>query len=55
MSPRMQIVWSVLEAAKDCGDEFVIAACRRCITADLIGWRKHGNKADLRIVYAFAE
>lgn len=54
MSLRMQIVWQVLEAAKDAGDQAVIAACRRIITADRIGWRKHGNPADLRFVLAFA-
>jgi len=54
MTPRMQITWNVLEAAKDAGDEIVIAACRRIITADRIGWRKHGNAADLRLVMAFA-
>lgn len=55
MSIRMQIVREVLEAAKDAGDDFVIAACRRIINADRIGWRKHGNPADLRIVMAFVE
>lgn len=54
-SPRMQITWEVLEAAKDAGDQMLIAACRRIIIADRIGWRKHGNPADLRMVYAFAE
>lgn len=53
-TPRMQIVWQVLEAAKDAGDAMVVAACRRMITADTIGWRKHGSAADLRIVYSFA-
>lgn len=53
-SPRMQITWEVLEAAKDAGDEMVVAACRRIITADRIGWRRHGNPADLRLVLAFA-
>jgi hypothetical protein len=52
--PRMQITWAVLEAAKDTGDEMVIAACRRIITADRIGWRKQGNPADLKLVYSFA-
>jgi len=55
MNPRMHITWKVLEAAKDNADEFVIAACRRIIVADRIGWRKHGNPVDLRIVLAFAE
>ena len=54
MTPRMQIVWNVLEAAKDASDEFVIAACRRVINADRIGWRKHGCANDLRIVMTFA-
>jgi hypothetical protein len=51
----MRIAWAVLEAAKDAGDEMVIAACRRVIAADRIGWRKHGNPADLlELVYSFA-
>lgn len=53
--PRMQIVWQVLEAAKDAGDDLVIAACRRLINADHIGWRKHANPADYRLVLTFAE
>ena len=52
--PRMRITWAVLEAAKDAGDAMVIAACRRIIAADRIGWRKHGNPADLKLVYNFA-
>ena len=53
MTPRMQITWDVLERAKDCGDETVIAACRRIIVADRIGWRKHGSQHDLNLVFAF--
>jgi hypothetical protein len=53
MPPRMRITWLVLEAAQDVGDEMVIAACRRIIAADRIGWRKHGDAADLRLVYSF--
>lgn len=53
MSPRMMITWSALEAAKDAGDQVVVAACRRIITADRIGWRKHGNKADFQLVLSF--
>lgn len=52
-TPRMSITWEVLEAAKDAGDGTVIAACRRIITADRIGWRKHGNPADYRLVLEF--
>lgn len=52
---RMAITWEVLEAAKDAGDKMVIAACRRIITANTIGWRKHGNPADLKLVLAFYE
>jgi hypothetical protein len=54
MPPRMRITWQVLEAAKDAGDEVVIAACRRIIAAERIGWRKHGDPADLELVYSFA-
>lgn len=54
-TPRMNITWTVLEAAKDAGDAMVVAACRRIITADRIGWRKHGNPADLKLVLAFTE
>ena len=55
MAPRMQIVWEVLEAAKDAGDATVIAACRRLIVADRLGWRKHAREDDRRLVWAFAE
>ena len=55
MAPRMQIVWEVLPAAKDADDVAVIGACRRLINADRIGWRKHANAADYRLVLAFAE
>jgi hypothetical protein len=53
MTPRMSITWQVLEAAKDAGDEFVIAACRRIICADRIGWRTHGRREDFRLICEF--
>lgn len=53
MTPRMQIVWDVLESAKDCQDEIVIAACRRVIVADRIG-RTAQCRDDLRLINAFA-
>ena len=31
----------------------LIAACRRFIAADRVGWRKHGDPADLELVYSF--
>src|SRR5262249_176324 len=52
--PRIRITWAVLEAAKDPGDEMAIPACRRIIADDRLGWRKHGNPADLRLVYSLA-
>jgi hypothetical protein len=55
MNPMMQIVWEVLEAAKDANDTSVIEACRRIITAHRIGWRKHGDPADFALVLAFYE
>ena len=52
MSPPMQIVWEVLEAAKNARDDLVIAAARHLIDADRIGWRKHADRA---VVLPFAE
>jgi hypothetical protein len=53
--PRMTIVWEALEAAKDKADDRVIAACRRLIDANRLGWRKHHRSEDWRLVLAFAE
>lgn len=51
MSLRMQVVWDVLNAAKDCNDVLVINACRRLINANTIGkWSIN----DWRIVKDFA-
>lgn len=50
----MQVVWDVLEAAKDHDDPTVIAACRRLIVASRLGWRKYADPADVRLVLAFA-
>lgn len=55
MSPKMHMVWSVLDAAKDNGDELVIAACRRLIVANRLGWKKHAIASDVAIVRSFAE
>ena len=55
MNPKMQIIWQVLEAAKDAGDEMVIAACRRLIIANRLGWKKHHAPADYALVRGFAE
>jgi|GEM_PF-5032723 len=53
-TPRMRIVHDVLEAAKDAGDEMVIAACRRLMRADTLGWKKHAVQADKALVFSFA-
>jgi len=50
----MQIIWDVLESVKNNGDTTVIAACRRLINADRLGWRKHADPADYCLVLAFA-
>jgi hypothetical protein len=50
MSPRMQIVWDVLEHAQAHHDHIVIAACRRAIIANRAGQR---SPVDLRLIYAF--
>ena len=54
MTPKMHITWEVLEVAKDAGDSSVVAACRRLITANRLGMRKHGDAADWSLVLAFA-
>jgi hypothetical protein len=41
MTPRMAIVWDILERAVDNNDVVVIAACRRLILANRLGWRRH--------------
>jgi hypothetical protein len=51
----MQNRVEVLEAAKNAGDDLLIAAARRLIDADRIGWRKHADPADYRLVLSFAE
>ena len=53
MTPRMQIVWTVLEAAKDVGDELVISACRRLIIANRLGWKKYHRSDDWQLVLMF--
>ncbi|MGE0256868.1 MAG: hypothetical protein AB7N54_19520 [Alphaproteobacteria bacterium] len=53
--PRMTMVWQVLEAAKDAGDEKVIAACRRLITANRLGWMKHARAEDIALVRDIAD
>jgi hypothetical protein len=54
-TPKMQIVWDALEAAKDSSDEIAIAACRRLIVADRLGWRKHAKRGDIELVFALAD
>ena len=55
MTPMMQIVWDVLEKAKDNNDVMVIAACRRLIVANRIRrLNTDQDKADKNIVLAFA-
>lgn len=54
MSPRMQIVWEVLEMAKDNQDAMVIAACRRAIVANRLGRTKTDeNRADIALICQF--
>lgn len=50
MNPRRQIILTVLEAAKDAGDEMMTAACRRLIVAERGGFRRNANPADWRMV-----
>lgn len=52
-TPKMSIVWTVLEAAKDANDAVVIAACRRLIEANRLGWKKYAKVADYNMVVEF--
>jgi hypothetical protein len=51
---RMQMVWDVLETAKDNDDQIMIAACRRLVVADRLGWKKHAELGDIELVMSFA-
>jgi hypothetical protein len=52
LTPKMQIVWEVLDAAKanGNGDAFFVATCRRLIVADRLGWKKHHASLDWKLV-----
>jgi hypothetical protein len=50
----MHLIREVLEGAKDAGDAMVLAA-RRLVRANLLGWRKHVQPADYKLVKSFAE
>jgi hypothetical protein len=52
---RMHLIWEVLEGAKDAGDAEVLAAARRLVRANMLGWRKHAQPADYELVKSFAE
>jgi hypothetical protein len=51
----MHLIREVLEGAKDAGDVEVLAAARRLIRANMLGWRKHAQPADYELVKSFAE
>jgi hypothetical protein len=51
----MHLIWQVLEGAKDAGDTEVLAAARRLVRADMLGWRKHAQPADYEPVKSLAE
>lgn len=53
MTIKMERILEVLEAAKDAGDECLIAACRRLMLANIKGWKKHHNPADYLMVLDF--
>ena len=53
--PLYHITLDVLEAAKDAGDEMVIAAARRLIVAFRLGFKRHADRADVALVRDFAD
>lgn len=52
-TPRMKIVWRVLERAIDAEDWDVIESCRRLVVANRLGWRRYTNASDWNLVMAF--
>jgi hypothetical protein len=48
--PRLDIVRVMLESALDTGAQEYVAACRRLLWADLIGWRRHAEREGWKIV-----
>jgi hypothetical protein len=55
MTPKMQIVWMVLEAAKANNDPTVAWYCRKCIEANRLGWRKYEGAKYYAVVREFYE
>lgn len=52
---HMAMVWQVLEGAKDAGDDMAVAACRRLIAANRLGWKKHARPEDVAVVRDIAD
>jgi hypothetical protein len=50
LPPRLDIIRAVLGSALDAGAQEYVAACRRLLHADLIGWRRHADREDWKIV-----
>ena len=44
--PRLDIIPAVLESAFNAGAQVYVAACRRLLRADLIGWRRDADRED---------
>ena len=53
MTPKMKIVWEVLDRAKDVRDFQMVEACRRLILASRLGWRKHHQPSDYSLILEF--
>jgi hypothetical protein len=51
----MHLIPEVLEGAKDAGDTELLAAARRLVRANMLGWGKHAQPADYELVKSFAE
>ena len=47
---RVHIIQTVLEAAKDAGDEHAIACCRRLLEANRRGWKQHRDSKEWALV-----
>ncbi len=50
MTPRMAIVYRMLEAAKSAEDQYISGLCRQCILANRLGWKRYNGPVAFAII-----
>ena len=53
ISPRLQTIRDLKVRAIDAGDRVIVEACSRLQTADLLGWKRHHDPRDWKLVTSF--